>query len=126
MGVPGRKGDVSQYTHVFTSSRWKRAIFWTLIVVLMLLTIRDVVYLIIEYTKGWLVVLEFGHHSNLGEKEADMSFVFNTTMIMPPFTFCIPMPMVNSIYNSSKFKASVDTGEKDSHVVKVKHAILFD
>ena len=57
----------------------------------------------------------------LGEKEADMSMVFNTTMNLPNFTFCIPMPMINTIYNSSKFKRKSDLGAKvsDAEAVKV-------
>lgn len=94
--------------HIFTASRWRKIFFWLLIIILAGLTIRDVYNLFAEYSEG--------------EKEADMGFVFNTSMTMPNFTFCMPMTMVNSIYNSSKFKAKPDLAGKikDDDAVKVK------
>jgi hypothetical protein len=103
----GRKGDISGMTKVFMGSKWRTIFFWALILILAFLTIRDVYRLVYQYYQG--------------EKEADMGFVFNTTMTMPNFTFCVPISMVNSIFNSSKFKSKADFGGKisDSDAVKV-------
>lgn len=108
-----RKGDVSGMTKVFTKNGWRKAFFWLLIIILAFLTIRDVYNLFKQYAEG--------------EKEADMTFVFNTSIVMPNFTFCIPMAMVNSIYNSSKFKTKADLGGKvsDEEAVRVIFSIIL-
>jgi hypothetical protein len=44
----------------------------------------------------------------------------NQTMTFPNFTFCIPMAMINSIYNSAKFKTKADVGGKVSSAEAIK------
>ncbi|KAI6207009.1 hypothetical protein M3Y94_00980700 [Aphelenchoides besseyi] len=94
---------------VFMGSKWRRFIFWTLIFLLTVLTIKDVLTLFLEYKEN--------------EKTADMNIQFNQSMTLPTFTFCIPMLMVDSIFNSSKFKDKADFGSGTSENEAVKKGL---
>ncbi|KAI6239699.1 hypothetical protein M3Y99_00562700 [Aphelenchoides fujianensis] len=94
---------------VFMGSRWRRFCFWTLIFILTVLTIKDVLTLFWEYKEN--------------EKEADMNIVFNQTMTLPTFTFCVPMGMVQSVFESSKFKEKDDFGAGVAEKEAVKKAL---
>ncbi|KAH7730932.1 Protein DEL-6 a [Aphelenchoides avenae] len=85
--MPTVKGRKVSWKELMIGRRWRRYAFWFIIVFLAILTIRDVVELVVEYSED--------------PKQADMNIVFNQSMSMPNITFCMSKKQALSHFNVS-------------------------